>query len=141
MKKKVILYFTILAISFTSCKQEKKEDAQPTQMEQVMAIHDEVMPKMSTINSLIEKLNDKVDTTEIGIKYEKAKADLQAANKTMMDWMVGFGDRFDTDEIMKGKALTDEKQKWLDEEEVKIKELQNQINRSIKNAEALLESK
>ena len=140
MKKKVIVYFTILAISFTSCKQEKKEDGKPTQMEEVMAIHDEVVPKMSTINNLIEKLNAKVDTTEIGIKYEKVKADLQAANKAMMDWMVGFGDRFDTDEIMKGKVLTDEKQKWLDEEEVKVKELQNQINSSIKNAEALLDS-
>ena len=71
---------TILAISFTSCKQEKKEDVKPTQMEQVMAIHDEVMPKMSTINSLIEKLNAKVDTTEIGLKYEKAKAARVARN-------------------------------------------------------------
>lgn len=140
MKKIKIITIFILIASFISCKQEKKEDTKPTQMENVMAIHDEVMPKMSAINSLIKKLDIKVDSTDTGLKYEKSKKDLQASNKTMMDWMKGFGDRFNSDEIMKGKALTDEKKKWLDEEEEKIKSLRDQINSSIKNAETLLES-
>ncbi|MDX1328353.1 MAG: hypothetical protein R3299_11675, partial [Arenibacter sp.] len=57
---------------------------------------------------------------------------------SMMDWMKNFGERFDGDEIMKGKSLTEEKQQWLDEEEVKVKALRDQINTSIKNAEDLL---
>lgn len=140
MKNTVILFISVLIISLISCKQEKKEDEKLTQMQEVMAIHDEVMPKMSTINSLIEKLNAKVDTTETGLKYSKAAEDLKSANKTMMDWMVGFGEKFDSDEIMKGKALTDEKKKWLDEEEKKVYALKEQINSSIKNAETLLGS-
>ena len=138
MKKITILFTTILALTFFSCKQEKKEDIKPSQMQEVMAIHDEVMPKMSNLNSLIKKLSEKVDSTETGLKYSKAIKDLQDANKTMMDWMVGFGEKFDSDEIMKGKALTDEKKKWLDEEEIKVNAMKEQINSSIKNAEILL---
>ena len=64
--------------------------------------------------------------------------DLQRANKSMMDWMMGFGDRFDSDEILNGKELTAEKQAWLNEEEEKVVALKEQINSSIEKAEALL---
>jgi len=53
--------------------------------------------------------------------------------------MKGFGNRFDSDEIMKGKALTEEKQKWLEEEDTKVKVLREHINSSIEKAENLLE--
>ncbi|NJB71189.1 outer membrane translocation and assembly module TamA [Saonia flava] len=131
----IVILITLLALS---CKKDKKEIEEPTQMEQVMAIHDEVMPKMSVIGKLVGELNDKVDSTEIGLKYEAAKRDLQASHKTMMDWMQGFGDRFNSDEILNGKELTAEKQEWLSEEEEKVKALKEQINKSIEQAEALL---
>jgi len=35
--------------------------------------------------------------------------------KYIMDWMHGFGSRFDSDEILNGKELTEQKQIWLDE--------------------------
>jgi len=57
-----------------------------------------------------------------------------------MNWMKGFGDRFDSEEILEGKALTSEKQKWLNEEEVKVKAVKEQINTSIEKAEMLLNS-
>lgn len=137
MKNYVYLTILLLTLSF-SCKEKEKEVEGPSQMEQVMAIHDEVMPKMSTLGKLVGELNTKIDTTETGLKYEAAMKDLQAAHNSMMDWMKGFGDRFDSDEILNGKALSDEKQKWLDLEEVKVKDLKEQINSSIANAEALL---
>ena len=107
-------------------------------MDQVMAIHDEVMPKMSTLGKLVGELKSKVDTTETGQAYEAAMRDLQASHNSMMDWMKEFGDRFNSDEILNGKALTEQKQKWLDEEEVKVKALKEQINTSIAKAEELL---
>lgn len=137
MKNYVYLTILLLTLSF-SCKEKEKEVEGSSQMEQVMAIHDEVMPKMSTLGKLVGELNTKIDTTEMGLKYEAAMKDLQAAHNSMMDWMKGFGDRFDSDEILNGKALSDEKQKWLDLEEVKVKDLKEQINSSIANAEALL---
>lgn len=132
-----ILVCVVLFFNF-SCKEEKKAPEGPTQMEQVMAIHDEVMPKMGTLGKLVGQLKAKVDTTEMGQKYEVAMKDLQAANMSMMDWMKNFGNRFDSDEILNGKELTEEKQLWLNEEEEKVKALKEQINGSIERAQALL---
>lgn len=138
VKKIAYLLIVFAATAIVSCKEEEKAAKDPTQMKQVMAVHDEVMPKMSTIGKLVGKLKPMTDSTETGIQYEKAMKDLQNANKSMMAWMQGFGDRFDSDEILNGKALNEQKQKWLDEEEEKIKELREQINKSIENAKVLL---
>jgi len=64
--------------------------------------------------------------------------DLQDANTAMMDWMKDFGDRFNHEEILNGKELSEEKQQWLDEEEEKVKVVKEKINGSIERAEALL---
>ena len=103
-----------------------------------MAIHDEVMPKMGKLGRLVAELKEKVDTTETGQEYESAMKDLQAAHSSMMDWMQGFGERFDSDEILHGKELTAQKEEWLDEEEEKVRALKQQINSSIERAEDLL---
>lgn len=109
-------------------------------MKDVMAIHDEVMPKMGTIGQLVSELDQKITNDTSSNDYVTAKEDLKAAHKAMMDWMKNFGDRFDGDEILKGKALTEEKQKWLDEEETKVKALKEQINSSIEQAQDLLKN-
>jgi len=138
---RTVLFLVVALIVGVSCKEDKKStvDSNNDQMEEVMAIHDEVMPKMGTIGKLVGKLKPKVDSTEMGMEYEKAMKDLQAAHQSMMDWMQGFGNRFDPDEILNGKALTEEKRKWLDEEEIKVKALRDQINSSIRNAETVLQ--
>ncbi len=138
MKK--IWFIVIIAASalVLGCKDEKKSAESANQMQEVMAIHDEVMPRMSTIGKLVGELKPMVDSTATGQAYEKAMKDLQASHKAMMDWMQGFGNRFDSEEIMEGKALSEEKQKWLDEEEQKVRALREQIENSIAQAEALL---
>ncbi|WP_228236371.1 hypothetical protein [Allomuricauda sp. M10] len=138
MKKLPFLYILAVSIFMISCKEEKKAPEEPTQMERVMAIHDEVMPEMGKIGKLVGELKSKVDTTEVGQQYESAMKDLQDAHATMMDWMKEFGDRFNSDEILNGKELSEEKQKWLDEEEVKVQVVKDKINTSITKAEALL---
>jgi len=138
MNKLFLILFSSILVFSVSCKEEKKAPEGPTQMEQVMAVHDEVMPKMGKLGKLVGELKAKVDTTEMGQKYEVAMKDLQAANMAMMDWMKSFGDRFDSDEILNGKELTEEKEKWLDEEEEKVNALKEQINGSIERAETLL---
>ncbi|MEL6304755.1 MAG: hypothetical protein AAGL29_03640 [Bacteroidota bacterium] len=135
--KNVLTLLSLILFVNLGCKDAKKEEG-PTQMEQVMAIHDEVMPKMGRLGELVGQLKEKVDTTETGKQYEAAMLDLQKANEDMMQWMMGFGDRFDSEEILEGKPLSDEKKAWLDEEEVKVKELKKSINASIEKAETLL---
>ncbi|WP_372945562.1 hypothetical protein [Muriicola sp.] len=132
---------TILILSFFlifSCKTENKKPDQPTKMQEVIAIHDEVMPKMSDISKLVAELKPMADSTEAGMKYMTAMKDLQAAHRSMMDWMQGFGSRFDSDEILNGKELSEEKRTWLLEEEQKVIQLREDINGSIERAETLL---
>ncbi|MEE9362534.1 MAG: hypothetical protein V3U92_08055 [Cellulophaga sp.] len=138
MKNSILVFAILLFTTTISCKEEKKTIKEPTKMEQVVAAHDELMPLMSTIGSLISDLNKKLDSTKINKKYTDMKTDLQDSNTAMMDWMKGFGDRFDTGEILNGKELSEEKKKWLDEEAIKVKALQEQMHSSIKKAKELL---
>ena len=135
--KKIVFLF-LLSIVVISCKEEKKEDLSAATMKEVLAVHDEVMPKMGTIAKLAAQLKPKIDSTEQGMAYEKAMKDLQESNKGMMEWMQGFGDRFDSDEIMNGKELTAEKKRWLKEEKQKIEALKQNVEVNISEAEALL---
>ncbi|MDL5511036.1 hypothetical protein QSE00_04365 [Arenibacter sp. M-2] len=134
-KKKLILMLSVLIAVAYSCKDQNNDNSQ---MKNVMAIHDEVMPKMGTIGKLVSQLDEKITNDASSDDYVAAREELKVAHKAMMDWMKGFGDRFDGDEILNGKALTEEKQKWLDEEESKVKALKDQINSSIGQAEELL---
>jgi len=136
MRYRTHLFLLAILVLLGSCKTQEE----PTQMQQVMAIHDEVMPKMGTLSKLVAQLKPLADSTETGLEYQKAMHDLQAANRSMMNWMRGFGERFDSDEILNGKPLSAEKQAWLKEEEEKVKALREEINTSIANAEQLLSS-
>ena len=111
---------------------------EPTEMQQVIDIHDEVMERMPTLGKLIHKLKPLADTTEEGETYQKAIDDLKASNTTMINWMQGLGERFTADEMLKGKALSKEKEEWLIEERKKIEALKEQTNSSIQQAEKLL---
>lgn len=137
--KRILLLLVIVSVTL-SCKNEQKDNQETTRMERVIAVHDEVMPKMGTIGRLINELEPMVDSTLVGKQYEVAIDDLQEGYNLMMDWMKGFGDRFDSDEIMEGKALTKEKEAWLIEEEEKVNIMKDKINSSIANAQALLKN-
>jgi hypothetical protein len=138
--QKVVTILLLAAAIFlmSSCGEDKTP---PTRMQQVMAVHDSVMPEMSTISRLVAQLKPLADSTEAGQPYQKAMEDLQEAHTAMMDWMKGFGVRFDHEEIMKGKDLTPEKQEWLKEEEVKVKDMADKVTGSIARAKALLEAR
>lgn len=139
VRKVVPILALATLISFMgSCREDKEA---PTRMEQVIAIHDSVMDEMSTISRLVGQLKPLADSTEQGRTYQKAMEDLQDAHTAMMDWMKGFGDRFDHEEIMKGKQLGPQKQEWLEEEKVKVKEMAGKVYRSIAQAKALLEAR
>ncbi len=140
--KKYILILAATVFTFSmACKEEKKDATASNQMKEVIAIHDEAMDVMPKIGRLVAQLRKKIDSDQGGVEEKKAMEDLQDANKSMMDWMQGFGNRFDSDEIINGKALTEEKKQMLNEEEEKVKIVREKINTSIANAESLLGEK
>lgn len=134
---KKITFLFIFSVLFLSCKEETK-DPSAQQMKEVLVVHDEVMPKMGTISNLVAQLKPKVDSTEQGMANEKAMKDLQESYSEMMEWMKRFNGRFESDEILNGKALTPEKKRWLKEEKQKIEALKQNVEVNISEAEALL---
>ena len=132
----LILILSIFNL-LSSCKEVTQTAKEQTQMQKVIAIHDEVMPKMGTINTLIVELKSTPDSIN-GDQLAAIKK-LEASHNAMMDWMSTFSTRFTTEEIINQKALSEEKQQWLDEEELKVRTLKKQINSSIKSAEKILE--
>lgn len=135
---KNLLIAIVAAFCLVSCKTEKKETEDNSQMENVIAIHDAVMPKMGRLANLAGELKVKIDSTEQSNEYEEAMKDLQEAHESMMSWMKGFGERFEADEIAMEKKLSSQKKEWLNEEEAKVKAMQEKVNSSIARAEALL---
>ncbi|MBC2837958.1 hypothetical protein H7F20_01315 [Robiginitalea sp. SC105] len=125
------------------CKGEKKQetDTGSDRMAEVVAIHDEAMNEMKTISKLVAELKPIADSTGAGSPYQKAMTDLQDAYQSMMDWMRGFGDRFDHEEVMKGKALSPEKKEWLEEEMVKVQAMRDKVLGSIERAREVLENR
>ena len=136
MKKQVILLLCIVFSLTYACKEETKQET--SQMKMVLAIHDEVMPKTSEIGPLVAQLRKRVDSDTGTAEEKKAMEDLQDAHNNMMEWMRGFGDKFDHDEIMNGKELSAEKQALLDIEEKEVKIVKEKINSSIANAKKIL---
>ncbi len=134
MKKlQFLVVLTSLCICLFGFSQE------PNKMQQVLASHEAVMEKMPELVILVGKLQSKADTTHAKEKYQTYIDSLKSANQAMMSWMQGFGERFTTDEMMKGKTLSEEKKVWLLEEEQKIETVRKKVDRSIDHAKKVLQ--
>ncbi|CAM4118190.1 hypothetical protein [Zobellia nedashkovskayae] len=136
--KNLFLTLTTVLVLGTISMSSQDTAVEPTKMEQVMASHDVVMDKMPLISKLINQLQTKANASYEKKKYEDAIADLKNANKSMMTWMESFGKRFNADEMLKGKELTPQKQEWILEEEENVSLLDEEIDLSIDQAEAVL---
>ncbi|SDG40127.1 hypothetical protein [Psychroflexus sediminis] len=149
-------FFKILSIavlvSVSSCQEEKSEDAKAfeAQMKETIKIHDEVMPKLSTINSMISRLErekEEVAETETSSEevalYNEAIADLEKSHDLMMSWMKNFSYSFSRTEINQGLATIDRDSVKAKLENLQIQyksaeEMRDFTNESIENAQALL---
>jgi len=134
--------FAIIGLLFSvSCNQLSKEEQEfDAMMQRVIDVHDEVMPKMGTMSSLIKDLESKIDTTATGKSYEKAQKELKDSYDFMMDWMSDFSNKFPHGEENTAEDMTKfmEKMKVLQEEEIEVNQLKDQINSSIDTAKKLL---
>lgn len=141
--KKIVILLSLITSLAVSCKGEpsklnkETKAINPYTMEGVMAVHDEVMPKMGQIAKLSSALKPLADASPEGPEA-KALEDLKVAHEAMMTWMKEIGDTFTHEEIMKGAALSDEKKEALRIEADKIAEVKDLMLKSIASAEALL---
>ncbi|MEP3388102.1 MAG: hypothetical protein ABJO02_07940, partial [Reichenbachiella sp.] len=91
--RNLLILLTITTISF-ACNTDKKE--QQALFEEVMLMHDEVMPKMGNLRALSAELSQKADSLALDslVDYSSKVNEmrnlskkLKDANEGMMEWM------------------------------------------------------
>jgi hypothetical protein len=127
--KKITSTILIFA-SLMACN--KAEDKQKIMIDEVMAIHDEVMPKMDQIMSLKSSLDSIAKVSPDSLKARQLYVALDSADIKMMDWMENYDS-----ESVKGKPES-EVMKYLADEKTKISDVKTLTNKSIEEAKAFL---
>lgn len=143
-----ISFSSLLMLLLTSSCQDKKPQAAKEfdkKMEETVQIHDDVMPKMSEINGLINKLEQKQDSLAADQKIEEAKEKLQKGHDKMMNWMKDLSDTFTAQQINQGIQIKDKDslKKALEKlEKLKsdAKDMKESVNSALKNAKQILSS-
>ena len=133
-------YFILLAISaltLLSCNEDPKNTQQYAQMEQILNLHDEVMPEMSTISRLISALQSGTQADSTRVVLGESVEELKDANQAMMQWMIDFSEAFTTEEIMGKDLIPQEKQSLLTQYEASATALKQKILGAIERADAL----
>jgi hypothetical protein len=100
--------------------------------DQVMDIHDEVMPKAEDIYQLKKALQEKISSAPNLIAEKKQElelviAQLDSADQSMMDWMHHFHPLPDSADQEKARA-------YLESEMERIKKVRELMNESIERA-------
>ncbi len=137
MKKLVVLFIVGLVVGGCSNEQAIKKDAL---FKEVMAAHDEVMPKMGDMNRLAKSLTAKADSlsqmtdqdysAQVANLRQAAK-NVEEANEGMMQWMRQF-------EMPDNESPIAEVITYLSEQKEKIDKVKEDILQALKEGSALL---
>jgi regulator of replication initiation timing len=138
--KKLIFLLPLLAVFACSKTSEQHHsdtsvnEDNPNQAlyDQVMDIHDEVMPRMGEIQRLKRELTEKIENSpdmviEQKQELERVISNLDSASHEMMDWMHKF--KPEKDSVDQEKA-----REYLEVEMEKIKKVRELMNESIEKA-------
>lgn len=149
MKTKLFFLLLSLSLLVASCTNNVKntsenqdsiyEENDAYSMKAVMAVHDEVMPKMGEISLLIDRLKPLADQNPDS-PYANAMKELQNSHKAMMDWMGDIGEAFTSEEILKGAPLSADKKARLKVEAERIAAVKDLMLRSIDEGKKLLDA-
>ncbi len=121
--------------------EDESESSNPNQAlyDQVMDIHNEVMPRSDEIYQLKKEIKDKIANTT-NLQPDKKKqlelviAELDSADRSMMDWMHKF-------KPLPDSANQELAREYLENEMERIKNVRELINGSMQKAKEELEKK
>lgn len=94
--KKLAILLTPILILITACGQKKtEEDANKVLYNQVMDIHDEVMPSIDELHRLKKQLTEKIENSPDLVEEKRQEIEqtillIDSATKGMMRWMREF---------------------------------------------------
>jgi len=141
--KNNVKYLSIALILLTGCgnshqhedndQDEAASTNSPNQAlyDQVMDIHDEVMPKSDEIYTLKKEIQDKIAAPNLAADKKKQLdqliAELDSADHSMMDWMHKF-------KPLPDSANQELAREYLENEMERIKKVREQINGSLQKA-------
>lgn len=138
MKMKKVVFLLFLVATATSCSNEQKEQKDAL-MAEVMAAHDEVMPKMGELRKTAKALQAKADSlgaltdqdfsAEINTLRQTAKR-IEDANEVMMEWMRQF-------EMPDNEAPIAEVLVYLKDQKEKIDKVKDEMLKSLEEGNAL----
>lgn len=100
MQKIIFLFYSLAVLSIFSCKpkmQDSTEIEDPDIIllyDEVMKIHDDVMPKMQDISKLRRELRKKIPTVQDSSIVYSDVLYLNKADDAMMDWMARFSEEY-----------------------------------------------
>ena len=117
---------SLLACQNTGTKTANVVDEHDAMHNQIMEIHDEVMPKMGSMRKLRKKLIAIEPQTE---ESKTAIKNLVNADEFMMDWMAEY-------RVPEGDKIA--KSEYLENELKRVKQLKSDINGSIESAKQIL---
>lgn len=150
--KNILMLLLVSSVLFTACKNEKgatnsaettatpNEKLQQKAWDEMMVIHDEVMPKMSDIN----RINNDLQTWAVANKEKMTSGDLEriavglkeltAADDGMMNWMNGLQQL----DGLRAELGHDAIMSYLNEQSEIITKVKDQMLSSIAEGQALL---
>ena len=143
-------FFFILSLLFTVCISACKQDPNKAFEElrkEVLAKHDEVMPKMGELSnyiSQVEILEKQEEDSRKIIQIKQLKKQLTFANDLMMRWMQRHSKLFPYGVVYdynKDKNLFEEKRKALEQQNLKIEQVQDAFERSLNQAKIFFSRK
>ncbi|WP_421875892.1 hypothetical protein [Marinoscillum sp.] len=94
------LSLIVLLVIMASCSSPKKTDEEsPSLKDEVMNVHDEVMPKMGELRKTQKELLALADSSAadslVAAKYTELARDIEAANESMMAWMRNYDPNYE----------------------------------------------
>lgn len=126
----------IIVLLLISCGQTAQDENLKLR-EEIISIHDEVMPLMGKLKSLEKKANQEIQTLEEGnptsdriIELKALAIDLDAAYEGMFDWMHQY-------EALDGDKSSDEIKVYLDDQLIKISEVNDHFKEVLNKADKL----
>ena len=125
-----ILLLLFLA-SFISCNNTAGSSSESKALyDQVMVIHDEVMPEMKTIRQLSKKLK-KIEGQESNTEIITSLKSLDDAHESMMAWMAQFD--------MPDNISSEEEIKYLNDQLISVKVMSDGIYETLAKAESTIQ--
>lgn len=100
--------------------------------QEIMAVHDEVMPKMGKIRSLEKQFRSVALTSPDSSELIRQAESLSNANEAMMIWMREFNSNFQGSDL--------EKREYLLAQKIKIYHVKDLMNSSLSQGEKLMRS-